>query len=111
MESLEHTMQRFRVSWRAQTYRWNGDIEGRSSRWNVSKFARQPTFVTAVLAATGRNRLNCAFSAVAGVISYCCRAAIQDVGIRGDEHSSGRQGVSVKLRRISVAARTLDITP
>ena len=58
MESLEHTMQRSRVPRRAQTYRWNGDIEGRGSRRTVSKFDRQPTPVTAVLAATRRNRLN-----------------------------------------------------
>ena len=112
MESLEHAKQRSHTCiWRARAYRWNGDIEGRSSLWTVSKFDRQPTFVTAVLAATGRNRLNCAFSAVAGGVSYCCRPAVQEIGIRGDEHSSGRQGVSVNLRIISVAATTLDITP
>ena len=31
--------------------------------------------------------------------------------MRGDEHSSGKQGVSVNLQRISVAAKTLDVTP
>ena len=68
-------------------------------------------FVTAVLAATGRKRLNCGSSAVAGGISYCCRPAVQEIGVGGGEHSSGRQGVSVNLRRMSVAATTLDLTP
>ena len=85
------------MSWRAQIYRWNGDIRGRSIRWTVRKFDREPTFVTAVLAAMGHNRPDCAFS-------DCCRPAFQEVGIRGDEHSSGRQGVSVSWRKISVAA-------
>ena len=70
-----------------------------------------PTFFTAVLAATGRNRPKCGPSAVAGGVSYCCRSAIQDIGVRGDEHSSGRQGVSANWRGFSVAGTTLYITP
>ena len=109
MESLEHTMERSRVSWRAQTCRWNGDVECRSSRWTASKFDRQIRFVTAVLAATGRDLPNCGFSAVAGGISFCCRPEIEEIGIRGDEHSSGRQGVSGDLRRTRSLLRPLII--
>ena len=68
-------------------------------------------FVTAVLAATGRKRLNCGSSAVAGGISYCCRPAVQEIGVRGGEHSSGRHRVSVNSRRFEATAATLDITP
>ena len=74
-------------------------------------FDRQKSFVTAVLAATGRNLLSCGSSAVADGTSYCCRSAVKEIGIRGGEHSSGRQGVSINLWRISVAATTLDLTP
>ena len=87
-------MERSRVSWCAQICCWNGDIEGRSSRWTVGKFDQPKTFVTAVLAASGRNRLNCGSPAVAGGIGYCCRPAVQEIGVRGDEHSSGKHGVS-----------------
>ena len=109
MELLEHTMERSRVCWHAQICWWSGDIEGRSSRGTVRKFHRQQTFFTAVLAATGRNRPNCGSSAGGCGVSYCCRPAIQEIGGRGGEHSSGRQGVSANLRRFSVAATTLDI--
>ena len=104
MESLEHSMERSRLCWHAQICCWSGDIEGRSRRGTVRKFHRQQTFFTAVFAATGRNRPNWGSSAVASGVSYCCRPAIQEIGVRGGEHSSGRQSVSANLRRFSVAA-------
>ena len=69
------------------------------------------SFTAAVLAATGRNLLNCGSSAVASGISYCCGPALQEFGVRGGEHSSGRHRVSVNLRRFEATAATLDITP
>ena len=64
-----------------------------------------------MLAATGRDLLNCGSSAVASGISYCCRPALQEFGVRGGEHSSGRHRVSVNSRRFEATAATLDITP
>ena len=87
----------------------SGDIVGRSSRGTVRKIGQLFSFIAAVLAAMGRNLLNCGSSAVA--ISYCCRPALQEFGVRGGEHSGGRHRVSVTLRRFEATAATLDITP
>ena len=48
-------MERSCVSWRAQICRYRGSQQS----LDFSKFGRQKVFVAAVLAATGRNRLNC----------------------------------------------------
>ena len=78
-------------------------VAGLSANWPLF------SFIAAVLAATGRNLLNCGSPAVASDISYCCRPALQEFGVRGGEH---RHKVSVNLRRFeATAAATLDITP
>ena len=99
------------MCWHAKICCWSGDNVGRSSRGTVRKIGQLFSFIAAVLAATGRNLLNCGSSAVASGISYCCRPALQEFGVRGGEHSSGRHRVSVNLRRFEATAATLDITP
>ena len=111
MESLEDTIAPVRVCWHAKICCWSGDRVGRSSRGTVRKIGQLFSFIAAVLAATGRNLRNCGSSAVASGISYCCRPALQEFGVRGGEHSSGRHRVSVNLRRFEATAATLDITP
>ena len=99
------------MCWHAKICCWSEDIVGRSSRGTVRKIGQLFSFIAAVLAATGRNLLNCGSSAVASGISCCCRPALQEFGVRGGEHSSGRHKVSVNLRRFEATAATLDITP
>ena len=64
---------------------------------------RNQTCVAAVLAATDLYLLKCGSSAVASDLGYCCRPALQQVEVRGSEHSSGIGGESArfaaKLRR------------
>ena len=72
----------------------------------VRKIGQLFSLIAAVLAATGRNLLNCGSSAEASG-----RPALQEFGVRGGEHSSGIHRVSVNLRRFEATAATLDITP
>ena len=97
--------------WHPQIHCCRGDNVSRSSRGTVRKIGQLFSFIAAVLAATGRSLLNCGSSAVASGISYCCRPALQEFGVRGGEHSSGRHRVSVNSRRFEATAATLDITP
>ena len=64
--------------WHPQIHCCRGDNVSRSSRGTVRKIGQLFSFIAAVLAATGRDLLNCGSSAVAVVSAiYCCRPALK----------------------------------